>query len=295
MKELLEFFELKDEPFRLTPDCDYFFPSSSHSVALKLMEYSLNDPDGFVLLTGSPGMGKTTLIRKLFEKLDEKWETVLIVAPMLKPEELMEAILSDLNLEASSNTAKNFQKLQDYLIELARNNKKLLLVIDEAQNLPVETLEQIRLLSNIETSTQKPLQIILSGQPELEQKVKQNIAQLDQRITVRCTLKPLSKDETKDYIKFRFSKANGRVDITKSALEIVYKYSGGIPRLINSIMKRALLMAFSDNSKTIEVKHIKAAVESLGLKKNQIPVFYIIGILIAIVLIALIVYFFKRS
>ena len=288
MKNKLEFFGLSDEPFRLTPDTNYFYPSLSHKEALKLLAFSLENGDGFALLTGAPGMGKTTLIKKFIENLPDNWQSVVIVSPMLSPDDLIKAVLNDIGIEtASSEASKNLILLQDYLLNLAKSNKKLLLIIDEAQSLPIDSLEQIRLLSNIETKDAKPLQIILSGQPELEKMVKNQIRQLNQRITVRCALKPFNKEETDRYIKFRMAKAGGSINITKFAQFKLRRYSRGIPRVINSIMKRSLTIAYSDSRKNIAGSDITSAADSLGLNKKRNLNFLIILVCFVIFMIVL--------
>ncbi len=283
MKDRLPFFGLRDEPFRLTPDIEYFYPSESHKETLELLNYFLKDGDGFFMLIGYPGTGKTTLIRKFLEGLDENFEVALIVTPMLKPIELIKTILNDLGIEPrNSDLSENLRIFQDYLIKLAQDNKKLLLIIDEAQSLPIESLEQIRLLSNIELQDSKPLYIVLSGQPELEKMVKNQIRQLNQRITIRCTLKAFNKQETDEYVNFRAAKAGGSIKMTRYAQSLLHRVSKGIPRNINSIMKRAMIISYSKENKAILYSDIKQAAHSLdiehknGLKSLIVVIFFVI-------------------
>ncbi len=295
MKDKLSFFGLLDEPFRLSPDTEYFYPSKSHKDALELLSYSIKDGDGFVLVVGYPGIGKTTLLRKFLKTIPDRWEFALIVTPMLNPPELIKAVLNDLDIEHNSNDlAKNLNIFQSYLLNLAKNNKKLLLVIDEAQSLPIESLEQIRLLSNIELQNKKPLHIILSGQPELEKMVKNQIRQLNQRITIRCYLYPFTQEETEEYIQYRMAKANGMVPLSKDAKKEIFKRTNGIPRLINSVMKRALAIAYSKNRKEISKLDIEEAADSLNLPFEDIKKSIAIGIIVAtavLMVIAFAMYF----
>ncbi len=286
MKDRLSFFGLSDEPFRLTPDIDYFYPSKSHKEALELLSYFLKDGDGFALLVGYPGVGKTTLLKKLLTKIKEDLEIALIVAPMLTPNELIKSILNDLGIESNKDSlSENIQILQDYILQLAKSGKKLLLIIDEAQSLPLESLEQVRLLSNIETHNQKPLQIILSGQPELEVMVKDKLPQLNQRITIRCYINSLNRDETIDYIQYRMAKANGSIDLTKKAKDEIFEVTKGIPRLINSLMKRSLVLAFARKMKQIDKKDIIEAAKSLELYQENTILSVLIGIIIAMLVL----------
>ena len=295
MKQKLSFFGFEDEPFRLTPDADFYYPSSTHEKTIKLLNYFLEDGDGFAMLIGAPGTGKTTLLRKFLEGIPDNWEFALIVTSMLSPSELMRLILTDLGINnVSQDLAENLKIFQDYIIALAEKGKKLLLIIDEAQSLPVESLEQIRLLSNIEFKDKKPLQIILSGQPELEKMVESQITQLNHRITVRCYLNHLNRKETEEYIKFRMAKASGNVNIEKSAVDRLYRITKGIPRLINSVMKRALVMAYSDSRKHIIKRDVDEAAISLGLRKSgRLIVVLVLGIGFAIGLLVILIYVLK--
>jgi len=294
MKQRLSFFGLSEDPFVMSPNVDYFFPSPSHNEALKLLNFFLESGDGFALLTGIPGIGKTTVIRKFLSELPEDWETSIIVSPMLGPNELIKAILTDIGIEAEgSDPAKNLSLLQSHLLDLAKEQKKLLLIIDEAQSLSIEALEQIRLLSNIETKNQKPLQIILSGQSELEKMVKEQIRQLNQRITVRARLRPLDKNQTISYAEFKMVKAGGALEMKRGAKSALYKKSKGIPRLINGIMKIALTIAYSNGRRVIKRSDILDASSAIGIENKsliKILIFVIFLIMILIIFTVLILH-----
>ncbi len=272
MKDYLEFFGLKDDPFKITPDPKYFFLSESHQEALASLKYLLESEEGFAVITGEPGTGKTLTIRKFLEELPEDVVYAYILFPNLSPEELFEAILEDFGIKSEGETKNRlFAKLRDYLIENRRKGLKTLIIIDEAQNLPEESLEELRILSNLETSDIKLLQIILLGQPELESKLNsEKLRQLNQRITVRAKLKKFTEKETEAYIDFRLSRAGGgNISILPKSYKLVHMYSNGIPRLINVIMERALMSAFVETTHKIKPHHIEKAVESLHTGEHE--------------------------
>ncbi len=272
MRDYLEFFGFKDDPFKITPDSHYFFLSESHQEALSSLKYLLDSEEGFAVIIGEPGTGKTLTVRKFIDELPEDVEFAYVLFPNLSPEELFEAILEDFGIKTQGETKNRlFGKLRDYLIEKRSKGKRILVIIDEAQNLPVETLEELRILSNLETSDMKLLQIILLGQPELEEKLSsEKLRQLRQRITIISKLRNFSEEETKAYIDYRISKAGrGNVKIHPKSYKLVYRYSLGIPRLINIIMERALMAAFLDSSHEVKPKHVERAVESIGLRLER--------------------------
>ena len=265
----LDFFGFEEDPFKITPDIDFFFNSKAHQNALMALEYIYHSEEGFVVIVGEPGTGKTITIRKFLSKIPENMEYAYILFPNLSPEELLYAILEDFGIKIpNQNITKNklFSMLKDFLIEKKKEGKKLFIIVDEAQNLSIETLEELRILSNLETEKDKLLQIVLIGQPELEEKLNSpKLRQLKQRITVFVKLNNLSKDEVETYINYRLSKAgNSSVRITKKAINEIYKLSKGIPRIINQIMERALMSAFVNKETTIDEKHIKQAKQSLN-------------------------------
>ncbi|MGC9258160.1 ExeA family protein [Desulfurella sp.] len=269
-QEVLDFFKLSDDPFRLTPDLDFYFPSRSHTQILDILKYFFESNEAFAVVVGEVGCGKTMLIRMLLENIPENFETAVLISPILQPKELILAILYDLGVKTDSelNLDVLLRQFQDYLIQLSQNGKRLAIIIDEAQDLPNETLEQLRLLSNIETTKNKLMQILLVGQPELNNKLSSYaMRQLRQRISIYESLDQLSKQEALHYILFRLSKVQkGDLSFTNVALKTIAKSSFGIPRLINTICSRSLFIAYSLNTNRINFAIVKEALQSLNIK-----------------------------
>ncbi|CAB5151298.1 General secretion pathway protein A [Olavius algarvensis associated proteobacterium Delta 3] len=266
------FFGFKERPFKMVPDPAYLYLSRTHQEAMAHLAYSLKSGDGFVQVTGEVGTGKTTLCRAFIQRLDERYEVAYIFNPVLDPIELLKAINDEFGIDTEPDNARALIKiLNAFLIQAKRNGKQAILIIDEAQNLSRGVLEQIRLISNLETSRDKLLQIILFGQPELEQTLdSQPLRQLRQRMTLSARLRPLTLKETRAYALHRIQVA-GRTrgdPFTSGAMRCVYRFSGGIPRLINLSCDRALLTAFAADNKQVGKKEVRAAVEEL---QYQIP------------------------
>jgi len=256
----LDFFNLKDDPFRLTPDIVYFYNSPEHSTALLSLEYCFKEKEGFCILTGEPGTGKTTLMRLFVEKWKNKAEIALIMTPRLSPEEFFLAVLEDFKIPLiSSSKNDQLKAFRDFLLTHAANDRRVAIIVDEAQQLPDSTLEELRLLSNLETEKEKLLQIILIGQPELRTKLKSRLLrQLNQRITVRVELKPLSQAETSDYINTRLLRAGNSTQLlNQKAKNLIFEISGGKPRNINLLSTRALMSAFLEGSKEVTTAHVR--------------------------------------
>ena len=267
-----DFFGFQDDPFRLTPDTQYFFPSVSHQSALEALKFFFASREGFALIVGEAGTGKTLLLRMILKDLPPDKEIALILTPNLDPTELLRAIVRDLGIESDPPRDKDqlIKLFSQYLLSKVQEGKGVVIVIDEAQNLPIESLEQLRLLSNLETEKEKLLQILLVGQPELLDKIKdKRLRQLDQRITIKEKLLPLSEKETEEYIFFRLSKAGkGNLQVDRKAIKEIHKLSGGIPRKINAIFSRALLLAYADSTYKLTKNIIKKAYESISLEEK---------------------------
>src|SRR5512141_2146226 len=267
----LEYYGLKEPPFSITPDPRYVFLSERHRDALAHLLYGIGKggSGGFVQLTGEVGTGKTTLCRLLLEQLPEHTRVALVLNPKLSPVELLETICEELKLDVGERRGSLkglVDTLNAYLLDAYAQGLRVVLIVDEAQNLSTEALEQIRLLTNLETPTQKLLQIILLGQPELRDQLnKPELRQLAQRITARYHLTPLDRDETEAYVRHRVAVAGGaRVPFSRLGLRALYQRSGGIPRLINIIADRALMAGYAREQESIGERLVdRAADETL--------------------------------
>ena len=262
-----KFFSFSEKPFKLVPNPAYLYLSKSHEEAMAHLNYALAQGDGFVEITGEVGTGKTTLCRAFLENLDESTMAAYIFNPRLGPKQLIKTINDELGIKYDTDNTKDLiDKLNAFLMRQKAERKKVILLIDEAQNLSRNILEQLRLLSNLETSKEKLLQIILVGQPELSDILDSHeLRQLGQRITLRYHLTPLNFNETVDYIKFRINIAarNAGIKFDRSAFSQIYKYSGGIPRVINIACDRALLTAFGLSQHKISGSIARASIKEL--------------------------------
>jgi len=267
-----EYFGFKEPPFALTPNPAFLFLSSPHQEAFAHLLFAIENRAGFIELSGEVGTGKTTIVRTLLNQLDpETHRTALIFNPTLSPLGLLKEVNSEFGLACEGTEMRDLhQALNAFLLEENRAERTVVLVIDEAQNLSVEVLEHIRLISNLETDSAKLIQIVLVGQPELKNLLaRSELRQLDQRITVRYHLKPICFADTCDYIRHRIRfAADGREPLTFSAgaLKKIFKYSGGLPRLINGVCDRALLLAYTRECK--EVTASMAAISIAELRKD---------------------------
>lgn len=268
MESFSKFFGFNEEPFKRTPDVEFYYPTKIHEEALDTLRYSLESGEPFAVLTGEPGTGKTMTIRKFISELPDNIVVAYILFPNLTPTELFMAILEDFKVKADVELTKNalFSKFRDFLVEIKESGKKAIIIIDEAQNLPSETLEELRILSNLETEKEKLLKIILAGQPELITKLDSDeFRQLKQRITLYAYLSNIPESEIKNYINSHLIKA-GRSSIRVQARVVrgIAKVTKGNPRLINTLMERTMVAAFLDNSYTVTEEHLSSAIASVN-------------------------------
>ena len=273
-----EYYGFAEKPFSLTPDPKYLYRSESHANAFELLQYAIRRREGFVVVTGDIGTGKTTLCRALLEQIDRTTFTALLLNPFLSEEDLLKRILLDFGVisreEIKAGALTGVSKhelvdaLYDFLLGLIPLRASAVLIIDEAQNLPVRILEQIRILSNLETDKEKLLQIILVGQLNLQTLLRlPRMRQLDQRVSIRYELKPLDAEAAAAYVAHRLTIAGGSASVSFSsrALREVHRLSGGIPRLINLICDRALLAGYSRRERRITPEMVVHAARSLDL------------------------------
>jgi len=305
------FFGFKERPFQLVPNPAYLFLSRSHEEAMAHLIYAISQGDGFVEITGEVGTGKTTLCRALLENLDKFTEAAYIFNPKLDSLQLLKTINDEFGIPSEGDNLKGLiDNLNAFLMKKKVEGKKVIVMIDEAQNLTQDVLEQLRLLSNLETTTSKLLQIILVGQPELSEMLDSHeLRQLGQRITLSCHLTPLTYRETRDYIQHRIQVASQKPEVTFAggAYRAIYKYSGGIPRLINIACDRALLTAFGLNRKNITGMLAKASLRELagrgdsrktGYREGRkMPVSFgvLLGVFLALLYLATIFLIIHRS
>jgi len=264
MTMYLEHFGLREAPFRITPHTEFFFSGANRGTTLEALLYAITAGDGMVKVTGEVGSGKTMLCRVLMERLPANVETIYLAVPSLTRDEMLAAIASDLGIEASgANTTKLVRALQEKLIELHAAGRSVVALIDEAHAMPLATLEEMRLLSNLETEKEKLLQIVLFGQPELDAHLAlPNMRQLKERITHSFTLMPLPSSEVGDYVGFRLRAAgyHGPDLFGPDALKIIAEASEGLTRRINIYADKTLLAAFAAGTHTVSADHARAAV-----------------------------------
>lgn len=265
-----DFFELREMPFHITPNPRFLFLSPTHHEALQHLRYGIEERKGFIVVTGEVGCGKTTLCRSLLNELEEhgNYETALVLNPRLSETELLITLLRELGEEGRIRDKSDLlNQLNSVLLDRIARNREIILIIDEAQNLSFEVMEQLRLISNLETDEQKLLQIILFGQPELKQKLNERrLRQFRQRILVYYDLTPLSLTETQLYVQHRISKAgsNGRPLFTARAYRRLHRASKGVPRVINNICDKALLSAYIRRSDTVNWWDMRRAIRDLN-------------------------------
>ena len=265
-----KFFGLRDSPFNVNPDPRYLYLTKQTQEALAGLTYGIQNRKGFILLTGEVGTGKTTLLNQLLDWLRaQRLSTAFIFNSRLEVDQLFDFIMADFEIPCESREKSQvLLKLNAWLLDRYRAGSTAVLVIDEAQNLSTDVLEEIRLLTNLETTTQKLLQIVLSGQPELEEKLKlPQLRQLRQRITMRCRTAPLTLDETFRYVaeRLRIGGANGEPIFSKEAVQAVHNYSRGIPRVVNSLCEHSLIDAYVDGVRPVPAQIVEEVAREFQL------------------------------
>jgi len=263
----LDFFGLREFPFQLTPDSDFLYLSESHARARSYMDYSIWNRDGFVVITGEVGTGKTTLIQNLLGELDEHVLVAKIFQTQLNETEFLQAILNEFGIKAfNAGKVELLDLLNNFLIDRFMESKQIVLIVDEAQNLSYRVLEEVRMLSGLETQKEKILHVILVGQPELRDKLESpELAQLLQRVRLRFHLEPLAKAEVAKYVGHRLHKAgiSGEEVFEDGAYAAIYQYTGGVPRLINTLCDTAMTFAYAEERRKIGAAAMRAAAKEL--------------------------------
>lgn len=269
------YFGLKENPFKLVPQPRYLFLSEYHRDALNCLIYGIEEKKGFILVTGGIGTGKTTICRSLLKSLGDSVETALIFNTAISELDLLETMMTEygISLPGGQRSKKIYvDALNEFLLRKFAAGKNVVLLIDEAQNLSHGVLEQVRMLSNLETEREKLIQIVLIGQPELNNALMlPALRQLNERITVRHDLRPLSPRDVRSYIEYRLQVAGGpgSIRFTSGAFRLIYGFTEGIPRRINAVCDRALLIAYTKGVSDIDRKLVKLAVQDIGVAYFQ--------------------------
>ena len=270
----LDFYHLKKAPFHITPDPEFLFLSPSHKAALGALVYGIEERQGFVALIGEVGLGKTTILRSYLERVDQsQLKAIYIFNSNVSFSDLLKTLCREFGIEVlTEDVADTVNRLHQVLIEEYRQGRNVALIVDEAQHMPIETLEHLRMLSNLETSTQKLIQIVLVGQPEFDAKLNNHaLRQLKQRLVIRGTISPLTDEESRDYIIYRLAKVV-MVDepiFTKGALREIIKHAKGTPRVINVLCTNALIQGYGYGKRRISTKIIKEVIADYTGKKPR--------------------------
>ncbi len=299
------YFGLDQSPFKITPDTRLFFPGANRGAVLQALIYAVTNGEGITKVVGEVGSGKTMLCRMLEDGLPDDVEIVYLANPSLTPDNLLHAIgfEMDLDVEPDDPQLKAMHKIQDYLVEQHASGKRVVMFVEEAQSMPIDTLEEMRLLSNLETKQDKLLQIVLFGQPELDDNLsQQHIRQLKERITYSFNLAPLQEYEVRDYVntRMRISGYQGMDLFNQKAIKEIWKHSGGLLRRINIIADKACLAAYADNDRVIQPKHVKVAVRDsdfadMPSKDNNSHTYLAAIALLAVAVIAVGIWWFDKT
>ena len=269
----LEHFSLSEQPFRLTPDPEFLYWSKQHARAKAYMESTIWLADGFVIITGEIGSGKTTLLQSFLSELDDDVLYAVVSQTQLTPTQFLQAVLTEFGFKPfNKRKVELLDMLNMFLIEQYSSGKKVVLIVDEAQNLTKKVLEEIRMISGIETHKEKVLRIILAGQPELRDTLDSaGMKQLVQRVRLRFHIGPLDRREMREYIERRLSIAGRKTAdlFADDSFDVVYRFTGGVPRLINTLCDTALLCAFADEKKAVEALDVISAVEELNWQEHE--------------------------
>nr|WP_297349500.1 AAA family ATPase [uncultured Glaciecola sp.] len=272
-------FGIRELPFTLTPNTSYYFGLPSHKEAIEVLSTALRCGEGFIKVTGEVGAGKTLICRKLLNELPDGFVSAYIPNPYLSPAELRRAVAAELKvaLPEGSDQQEFTQLIQQRLVEIHKQHKNAVLIIDEAQALPDESIEALRLMTNLETESQKLLQVVLFGQPELDVKLKQpKLRQLLQRITFSYKLKLMDADQLYQYVRHRMAVAGYRVEglFDEACCQLLHKASGGTPRIVNVLCHKSLMLAYGEGVQKITLHHVKTAIDdteaAISIRKNSL-------------------------
>jgi MSHA biogenesis protein MshM len=260
----LKHFGLRELPFGITPDTSYFFACRSIQEALNTLLIAVANGEGFIKITGEVGTGKTLLCRKFLSTLGPSWVSAYIPNPNLEPRVIQLALAEELGVSGSVEPHRLEKDLTQRLLDIARQGKRVVLCMDETQAMPLATLETVRLLTNLETEKRKLMQVVLFGQPELDRKLEsESVRQLRQRITFQYTLKALARHEVNDYVAHRLTIAgySGPALFTDAGLKAIHLASRGVPRLVNILAHKSLLLAYGEGARRAERRHVRVAVD----------------------------------
>lgn len=261
------YYGLNSKPFQLTPDPAFFFASKWHKRAMSYLQYGLSQAEGFIVITGDIGTGKTTIANSLLADIEDDIFAAQIVTPKLNPDELVKMVAAKFELDVAGKTKADILKdLEVFLFDLSKQGKRALLLVDEAQNLPLETIEELRMLSNYQQAGKPLLQSFLLGQEELQPILRApNMEQFRQRIVASCHLAPLTEDEMKSYIEYRMHQAgwNGTSLFSDEAFSSIYKFTRGVPRKINTLMDRVLLYGFLEELESLDEASVTAVIDEV--------------------------------